>query len=220
MVVIQPVWAQATQVTGVQLELTASGLEVILQTADGVLPQVFTSSTNQTLILDISNAQLKLPSGNELLQNNPMEGIALVTVRNLNANSIQIRVRGETGLPQIKVSESQQGLILSLTPASQTGESPSASAPEIPATQPEEGEGEITTEVEEEIEILVTGEQERGYVIPDTANVTRTNIPILNTPRSIQVVPEQVIEDQQVIRLEEALRNVIDILPRIEFGGF
>jgi iron complex outermembrane receptor protein len=162
--------------------------------------------------LDISNAQLTLPSGNELRKNNPVEGITLVTLRNLNANSIQIRVRSETGLPQVKVSESKQGLLLSLTPAFQTGESSSALAPETPATQPEEeGEGDITVEEEEEIEILVTGEQETGYAIPETANVTRTNIPILNIPRSIQVVPEQVIEDQQVIRLEEALRNVSNV---------
>ncbi|WP_250123335.1 TonB-dependent siderophore receptor [Chroococcidiopsis sp. CCMEE 29] len=211
-VVVQPVWAQAIQVTEVQFQPTASGLEVILQTADGALPRVFTSSTNQTLILDISNAQLTLPSGNELRKNNPVEGITLVTVKNLNANSIQIRVKSETGLPQVKVSESKQGLLLSLTPAFQTGESPSALAPETPATQlEEEGEGDITAEEEEEIEILVTGEQETGYTMPETANVTRTNISILNIPRSIQVVPEQVIEDQQVIRLEEALRNVSNV---------
>jgi len=211
-VVVQPVWAQAIQVTGVQFKPTASGLEVILQTADGALPRVFTSSTDQALILDISNAQLTLPSGNELRKNNPVEGITLVTVRNLNANSIQIRVRSETGLPQVKVSESKQGLLLSLIPAFQTGESPSALAPETPATQPEDqGEEDITAEEEEEIEILVTGEQETGYTIPETANVTRTNISILNIPRSIQVVPEQVIEDQQVIRLEEALRNVSNV---------
>jgi len=32
--------------------------------------------------------------------------------------------------------------------------------------------------------------------------------PLRDVPQSIQVVPEQVLEDQQVTRLEEALRNV------------
>ncbi len=39
--VVQPAWAQVVQVTGVQLNPTPTGLEVILETANGSLPQVF-----------------------------------------------------------------------------------------------------------------------------------------------------------------------------------
>jgi iron complex outermembrane receptor protein len=40
-----------------------------------------------------------------------------------------------------------------------------------------------------------------------------TETPLLEIPQSIQVVPEQVIEDQQVQRLDEASRNVNCITP-------
>lgn len=202
-IVSQPVWAQVTKVTGVQLKATPSSLAVVLQTTDNALPQVFTSRINQTLIMDVSNAQLSLPSGNEFQQNNPFEGITSVTVKNLNANSIQVRVTGVAGVPTAKVLQGDQaGLILSLTPV--------LPMPKTPA--PPEKQPTAEAEKEEKIEILVTGERETGYTIPNSANVTRTNIPILNVPQSIQVVPEEVIEDQQVIRLEEALRNVSNVV--------
>lgn len=37
---------------------------------------------------------------------------------------------------------------------------------------------------------------------------TRTDTPLRDIPQSIQVVPQEVIRDQQVTRLDEALRNV------------
>jgi hypothetical protein len=86
--VAQPAWTQVIQVTGVQLNPTPSGLEVILQIADGAKLQFFTSSSNQTFVADIVDAQLRLPQGNQFGANNPVEGITEVTVTNLNANSI------------------------------------------------------------------------------------------------------------------------------------
>jgi len=58
------------------------------------------------------------------------------------------------------------------------------------------------------IEIVVTGEQETGYSVPNATSATRTDTPLRDIPQSIQVVPQQVIRDQQVTSLNEALRNV------------
>lgn len=232
--VAQPAWAQVTQVTGVKLKPTPSGLEVILDTADGATPQIFTSSSDQTLILDVSNAQLRLPSGNEFRANKPVEGIAEVTAIDLNANSIQVRVTGSAGLPTVEVFESdEEGLIFSLTPAPQTAEVPSAPAPETPegegksveeAETPEEepeGEGNPAAEAEgeEQIEVLVTAEGEEGYQVDNATTATRTDTPIRDIPQSIQIVPQQVLEDQQVIRLDEAVRNVSGVAIGESFAG-
>lgn len=231
--IAQPAWAQVTQVTGVQLKPTPSGLEVILNTADGATPQIFTSRSNQTLILNVSNAQLRLSSGNEFRADKPVEGIAEVTAINLNANSIQVRVTGSAGLLTVEVFESdEEGLIFSLTATPQTAEVPSAPAPETPedegnpaeeAETPEEPEAEgnpaAEAEGEEQIEVLVTAEGEEGYQVDNATTATRTETPIRDIPQSIQIVPQQVLEDQQVIRLDEAVRNVSGVAVGQSFAG-
>lgn len=84
---------------------------------------------------------------------------------------------------------------------------------------------------DESIELLVTGEQD-GYRVPETTTGTRTNTPTRDIPFSIQTVPQQVLREQQVQRVSEALRNVPGVqseesprsifeVPRIRgFGGF
>ena len=59
----------------------------------------------------------------------------------------------------------------------------------------------------------MTGEPDGSrYFTPNASSATRTDTPIRDTPASIQVVPQQVIEDQQVVRVEEALRNVSSVI--------
>jgi len=59
--------------------------------------------------------------------------------------------------------------------------------------------------------------REAGYEVDNTT--TGTDNPLRDVPQSIQVVPEQVLEDQQVTRLEEALRNVSGIRTDDTFAG-
>jgi iron complex outermembrane receptor protein len=94
------------------------------------------------------------------------------------------------------VASSPSGLVLSLTPAAQ---------------KPDEPTQEPAMEAEEEIEIVVTGEQEENYRVPNATTATRTDTPIRDVPQSIQVVPQQVLEDRQVTELNDALRNVSGI---------
>jgi iron complex outermembrane receptor protein len=214
--VTTPAKADVIQVTGVRLNPTANGLEVILETASRASPQVNTSSDNQTLLIDLSNAQLNLPESREFRSENPVEGITSVTVTSLSANSIRVRVTGSQVLPKAQVIPSPQGLVLSLSAASVTAET--TPTPETPQTRPSTpntpgATPEVPTEVpqvEEEIEIVVTGEQEpeAGYRVPNATSATRTDTPIRDIPQSIQVVPQQVLEDQQVQRVEDALENV------------
>ena len=46
------------------------------------------------------------------------------------------------------------------------------------------------------------------YVQPDATTGTKTDTPIMETPLNVQVITKQVLRDQQVIRLDQALTNV------------
>jgi iron complex outermembrane receptor protein len=52
---------------------------------------------------------------------------------------------------------------------------------------------------------------EGDYVVSNASTGTQTDTPILETPLDIQVVPQQVLLDQQVTRIDGALRNVSGI---------
>jgi catecholate siderophore receptor len=66
--------------------------------------------------------------------------------------------------------------------------------------------------------IDVTGDKGGGYQITEPS-LTRMPIPILNTPQSVNVVPQQVIQDQNATNVKDALRNVAGITFRAGEGG-
>ncbi|MEH2249856.1 TonB-dependent siderophore receptor [Nostoc sp.] len=53
----------------------------------------------------------------------------------------------------------------------------------------------------------MTGEQD-GYRVPNPSAGTRTDTPLRDIPQSIQVIPQQVLKDQQANNVNEALRNI------------
>lgn len=59
----------------------------------------------------------------------------------------------------------------------------------------------------EQMDMTVQG-MEVGYNVLNASTATKTDTPIMETPQSIQVVPQQVLKDQQVILLKDALKNV------------
>ncbi|MEH2162664.1 MAG: AMIN domain-containing protein [Nostoc sp.] len=129
----QPVWAQISQVTNVQLNPVNGGISVALKTSSGSRPQVFTTKRGKTLVADIINTQLRLPQGNSFRQDTPAPGIASVEVNQLDANSIRVTVTGSNNTPESQpVVRSQNGITLSFSPSTGT----TASAPTPTATSP------------------------------------------------------------------------------------
>jgi iron complex outermembrane receptor protein len=57
-------------------------------------------------------------------------------------------------------------------------------------------------------ETVVTARRAEDYAVPDATTATKTDTPIMQTPLSIQVIPQQVLEDQNITKLSEALSNV------------
>lgn len=116
MVATQPVWAQAAKLTGVQLNPTSSGLNLVFQTSTDTRPQVFTSKRGNVLVVDMINAQLRLPQGNNLRQNKPAPGIDSVVINQIDPNSVRMIVTGSNGAPNSQMQQGRgQGITLSIT---------------------------------------------------------------------------------------------------------
>jgi iron complex outermembrane receptor protein len=226
--------SKVVEIRGVKLNPTSKGLEVILETASGTLPQVLTSSYDNTFVANLINTQLALPEGNSFRSDNPVAGITAVTVTQSTADRIRVTVIGKTSVPAVKVIPSSQGLVLSLTvPESDTAAEQPPPSPAVPTQPPEEvtqppEESDVnavneqpveSVEGEEKIEIVVTGEREEGYRVPQATTGTRTDTPIRDIPQSIQVIPRQVLEDQKVTRLTDAIRNVSGVVEGVGFAG-
>jgi iron complex outermembrane receptor protein len=63
--------------------------------------------------------------------------------------------------------------------------------------------------------------QREGYAVMATAVATKTDTPILEMPLSVQVVPQEVLQDQQVTRIEQAMPNVSGVYQtRAAFSDF
>ncbi|WP_157385896.1 TonB-dependent siderophore receptor [Methylosarcina fibrata] len=75
--------------------------------------------------------------------------------------------------------------------------------------------------------VTVTGTSEydttdpynRDYSLPNATTATKTDTPIMETPYSIQVVPKQVLKDQQIVRVNDALDNVSGVYRGQSSGG-
>ncbi|MEB3216287.1 MAG: AMIN domain-containing protein, partial [Nostocales cyanobacterium 94392] len=118
LLVSQPVWAQsATKITGVKLDPVEGGVNLVLKTSDGTRPQVFTTKRGNTLVADIINTQLLIPQGNNFRQDNPTDGIASVSMSQLDANSVRVIITGTGNAPETKpVMRNQNGLTFALIP--------------------------------------------------------------------------------------------------------
>jgi len=185
----------AIQVTGVQVNVTETGLNLTLETNEP-LATPSTSVVGNTLIADIPNAVLALPNGDVFQQAYPTEGIALVSVTSVLAGRVRVSITGTDAPPTANLSAEALGLVLAVTPGTEVAESN-----------------------EEAIQVVVTGEQHEGYNRSDATTATRTNTPLRDIPQSIQVIPQQVLTDQQVIQLREATRNVSGVVEGSNFGN-
>jgi iron complex outermembrane recepter protein len=117
---------------------------------------------------------------------NPAQGIESVSVTQIDSGYVRVTVIGTNSAPQATVI------------AGAAGKSPVAQPPP-----------------EEELEINVIGGRALAYRANNTSSATKTDTPLRDIPQSVQVIPQKVLKDQQVTKLEEGLRNVSGIT----FGG-
>ncbi|MBW4454428.1 MAG: TonB-dependent siderophore receptor [Nostoc indistinguendum CM1-VF10] len=221
-----------TKVTAVRVNSTDKGIEVILESPNAEALKPVNSNQGNSFIADIPNAVLELPESKDFSIANPAIGVVSVSVTQADANTVRVRVTGEAGLPTAELFDSDEGLVFELAPvasATQRSQPPEQPTSETERSQPPEQPTnetppeQPTAESDEPIELVVTGEQD-GYRVPTASTATKTDTLLRDVPQAIQVIPRQVLQDQQVRRLNEALRNapgvISDNSERSAFEGF
>jgi iron complex outermembrane recepter protein len=176
----------SVSITAIKLNQTTAELEIILETAIGQTLQIDASkfrTESNALIAEIPNAVLALPDGQGFQAENPSADIAKVTVEQQSPTSVRVSVIGASALPKTDVVLKTGAFSYSLNP-----------------------DAEGTEE-----EIVVTGAGQEGYFIPNSSTATKTDTLIRDVPASIQVIPREVIRDQNAVNIRETLRNVSGI---------
>ena len=173
-----------TSITVVKVDRTNKGLEVILTTeGKRLVPLIFPEGNN--LVIDILDATLAPAIQNGFTATNPAPGIKQVQLIKVDESSVRLTIAGETQTPSAEIIPSvPNSVVLNIVPTSTA-----------------------QTEIDEEIEIIVTDEAEDNYYVPDASTATRTDTPLRDIPQSVQIIPQQVIEDRQAISLEEIVTN-------------
>jgi iron complex outermembrane recepter protein len=185
------------QITDVQVRSTSDGLQIRLQSLQSATLQPTQTQTEQQIIVEIPNARLQVENWR---QENPAPEIAVIEVTQVD-DTVRVTVTGTTSAPLVDINTDSQGIVLILTSVSETAETlepPVAQTPDVPAPLPNA------------IRIIVTGEPET-YRVSESSVGTRTDTDIRDVPQSIQVIPEQVIEDQGVRTVGESVQNTAGI---------
>ncbi|WP_263970572.1 type IV pilus secretin family protein [Leptolyngbya sp. KIOST-1] len=110
----QPGLASVTSITNVRLNPTSTGLELVFETQGGDSSNVFTVNQGNSLVADITRAQLNLPNGSTFSQANPAPGIAQVSVVPLDANSVRVTIDGDGQAPVGQVASNRDRVVLSV----------------------------------------------------------------------------------------------------------
>ncbi|ESA33718.1 hypothetical protein N836_20670 [Leptolyngbya sp. Heron Island J] len=117
-------------------------------------------------------------------------------------NLLLLLAMGWLAIPQTALGQTDESETEKATPLAQV----------LEESEEIEGEEEESEEESESLRIVVTGEEGSRYVEPNATTGTRTDTPLRDIPQSIQVIPQEVLEDQRVIRLNDALRNVSGVV--------
>ncbi|MEH1946795.1 MAG: TonB-dependent siderophore receptor [Nostoc sp.] len=208
----QPTQAVA-QVTEVKLNPTNNGLEIILTTPDGEKLPVLPKTEGNTYIIEINSAQLRLPSGGTFRQEKPIAGVSEITVTNSDANTIRMAVIGIDSIPKVELFDSDQGLIFGVASAASSNQAQTQPQTPTEPTQPEQ-----PSPSDEPIELTVTGEKD-GYRVQDSSTATKIDAPLRDIPASVQVIPKEIIQDRQVVKLNELADNVSGVRRQETYGG-
>ena len=192
-----------TRVTGVEVIQTEAGLELVLETVAGserLVPLILPEGND--LLIDILDATLAFSIRNGVTETNPAPGIDKITVNKVNDSSIRVTITGENQTPSAEVVPGRDNLVLSIAPEGATTEQEPDEVGARGAASPL-GNGRSP------LQVIATGEAEDkdDYYIPNASSTLRTDTPIRDTPSSVQVIPQQVIEDQGATSITEIVRN-------------
>lgn len=135
--------------------------------------------------------------------------------RLLAQSGLEYRIKGSNMATLVKPNATDNHLI------------PVADTPEPQSDGNDIGEGQVMPKVTVEADAdnpyddptWQTDPYNRDYVLPKATAGTKTNTPIMETPLNVQSVTKQVLKDQQVTRLNQALKNVSGVTAGSKSGA-
>ncbi|MEP0949124.1 TonB-dependent siderophore receptor [Leptolyngbya subtilissima DQ-A4] len=179
----------AAVITDVDISDSSEGLRIEL-VSDRPLAIGTSRTEGNALIADIPNATLELVNEATAEQFAPAEGIALVQLTSLPDGTVRLSITGTDGPPTAQIDTAAGNLVFNIAP----------------------GIAQLDG-AEDAIQIGVTGQGQQDYRVPNAAVGSRTNTPLRDLPFSVQVVPQELLEDRQVQSVNEALRTVVGVSP-------
>ena len=66
--------------------------------------------------------------------------------------------------------------------------------------------------------VVITGSTERGYAAGSASTASKSDTPLVETPFAVEVVPRQLLQDQQIVNLRDATRNVSGVQSNFGYG--
>ncbi|WP_144875638.1 AMIN domain-containing protein, partial [Hyella patelloides] len=112
-----------TRVTGIEINQTESGLEVILKTTAGsekLVPLIL--PVGNDLVIDILDATLGFDLRDGVTELNPAPGIDRFELTKVDESSIRLTITGSSQTPSAEIVPSEQNLVLSVTPEQSTAQ--------------------------------------------------------------------------------------------------
>ncbi|MBD2183503.1 TonB-dependent siderophore receptor [Aerosakkonema funiforme] len=218
----------AADVPTAQVTSQNRGLVVSLNTASGTATQP-TSPTREP-VTQVQPTQPTSPTGEPVTQVQPTQPTSPTRESVTQVQPTQPTSPTREPVTQVQPTQPTSPTGESVTqvqptqPTSPTGEP----VTQVQPTQPTSPTGEPVTQVqptqptsprvqpprERSVELIVIAEaDETGYRAPSATAGTRTDTPLRDVPQAVQVVPQQVLEDRQVTRVEEAVRSTSGVNP-------
>ena len=183
-----------TRVIGVEIIQTENGLELVLETLaknQQLVPLIIPEGNN--LVIDVLDATLALPTGNEFRESDPAPGISKISVVTAEDNSIRVTITGENQTPSAKVVPGGDNLVLSIAPeGATTTEEPAESIDVVvSATRTEENIQDVPRsvtvvtreEIEEQTKIVRDLQTILGNTVPGLGPTSESNQSFAQTLR-------------------------------------
>jgi iron complex outermembrane receptor protein len=166
----QPAIAQNIPITGVELVPAAEGITLNLETPSSESLRRFQTQFGNTIVIDIINAQLRLPQQESFSASQPTANIAKIEVKQQYSNTVRITIQGTDQLPNVRIGEQGTRIAINPTKSPVAQEEPKTTVPSPTPSQ------------SEPIELVVTA--------------TRTEENPRDIPRSVTVITREEIEEQ------------------------
>jgi iron complex outermembrane receptor protein len=141
--------------------------------------------------------QLQILYASELTEGKVTKGVS----GTMTAEDAVRAILADTGLSHTFTDEKTIAVQRTAMPMGAVGGAGATAGAEPPGSAPKQKPVRLP-------EVFVKDVKERGYTEEEASTASRIPVPVQETPRSIEVVTRQVLDDQKVLRVQDALRNV------------